>query len=229
MTNKLLYTLLIVYESSLHASLKQFYLQEGGFSEWWLDGYWIDVFKQGQLIEIQTGNFSSLRSKLDSLLNDYPIQLVYPVARQKYIVMKDPHWNFMWRRKSPKFGRFEEIFNQLVYIIKYVKNPNFSLEILITSEEELRRDDGLGSWRRRGVSIIDRRLIGVLDRWLLLDPGDYARFLDPLGDRKFTNLELAAELKISRRLAGKMTYCLTQLGLISCIEKRKNAYVFQRT
>ncbi|MCZ7553859.1 MAG: hypothetical protein B6D39_03440 [Anaerolineae bacterium UTCFX2] len=224
-----MYTLPAVHESSLHSSLKQFYLQDGGFSEWWLDGYWIDVFKQGQLIEIQTGKFSSLRSKFDALLNDYPIRVVYPIARQKFIVMNDRHSNFVSRRKSPKSGRFEEIFNQLIYIIKYVNNPNFSLEILITSEEELRRNDGLGSWWRRGVSIIDRRLVSVLDRWLLLEPADYARFVDPLCDQQFTNTELAARLKIPRRLAGKMTYCLAQLGVISCIEKRKNAHIFQRT
>lgn len=225
----MLYTLDALYESSLHAALKQFYLQEGGFAEWWLDGYWIDVYKGGLLIEIQTGNFGSLRSKLESLLEDYPIRLVYPIAGQRFIVMKDQHQNFMWRRKSPKKGRFEDVFGELVYIIQYVNHPNFSLEVLIISEEEQRRNDGLGSWRRRGVSIIDRRLISILDHSLLLNSADYERFLEPMQEQQFTNLDLASSLHLSRRLASKMTYCLVHLGLIARVGKRKNAYVFQRT
>jgi hypothetical protein len=224
-----MYTLDVMHESSLHMALKQFYIQDGGFSEWWLDGYWIDVYQRGQLIEIQTGNFGSLRSKLESLLEEFPIRLVYPIPRQRFIVMRDQDQTLLWRRRSPKRGRYEDLFNELVYIVQFVRHPNFSLEVLITSEEEQRQKDGLGSWRRRGVSILDRRLIGILDRSLFLEPSDYSRFLDPVTSQQFTNRDLASQLSISNRLAAKITYCLSQFGLIDKIGKRRNAFLFQKT
>jgi hypothetical protein len=216
-------------ESSLHLALKDFYTQDGGFTEWYLDGYMIDVYKDGLLIEIQTGNFSSLKTKLESLLNHYPIRLIYPIAKEKYIVMKDPDRSFLWRRKSPKKGRIEDLFYELVFITPFIFHPNLSLEILITSEEEERLRDGRGSWRRAGISISDRRLVGILDRILFMNISDYRIFVPSTLELEFTNLELALNLSISKRLASKMTYCLANIGLLEKVGKQKNFNIFKRT
>jgi len=216
-------------ESTLHARLKQFYTQDGGFAEWWVDGYVIDVFKDGLLIEIQTGNFSAIKTKLESLLENHPLRLVYPIAREKYIVLRDNEHTILWRRRSPRRGRKEHVFNELVFIAPFIVHPNFSLELIFICEEEERIRDGLGSWRRKGVSILDRKLAGIFERELLNSPADYRVFIPASIHDEFTNAELSAELKISKRLASRLTYCLTQIGLLVRVARRGNAFLYKRT
>jgi hypothetical protein len=216
-------------ESTLHANLKQFYTQDGGFAEWWVDGYIIDVFKDGMLIEIQTGNFSAIKTKLERLLEKHPLRLVYPIAREKYIVLRDMEHLLLWRRRSPRKGRMEHVFNELVFITQFIAHPNFSLELIFICEEEERIRDGLGSWRRKGVSILDRKLAGIFEREVFLTAADYRGFIPVSMPAEFTNAELSSELKISKRLASKLTYCLATIGLLKKNARRGNAYLYKRT
>ncbi len=75
-------------ETTLHADLKEIYRLEGGQTETWVDGYLIDVVKPDLLIEIQTRNLGALKKKLEDLLDNYPIRLVHPIAKEKFIVLK---------------------------------------------------------------------------------------------------------------------------------------------
>ena len=87
------------------------------------------------------------------------IRLVYPIAQEKWIVKlaKDNSVGFT-RRKSPKRGRVEDLFWEMVSFP--FANPNFSLEVLMIREEEVRRYDGKRKWRRRGWVIEERRIGG---------------------------------------------------------------------
>jgi hypothetical protein len=107
-----------------------------------------------------------------------------------------------------------------------MKHRNFSLEVLIIRREEIRRDDGLGSWRRGGWSIADHRLISVVRRHVFRTPFDF-RSLIPLGlPDPFSTHELAAGVKKPRWLAQKMAYCLREMGVIKVVGKRGNAIVY---
>ncbi len=70
-------------EKTLHQQLKAIYAVQGGQSETRLNGYQIDVQTPERLIEIQTRNFGALRPKLDALLPDYSLRVVYPIARPR--------------------------------------------------------------------------------------------------------------------------------------------------
>ncbi len=215
-------------ESSLHYGLKQFYTQDGGITEVWIDGYLIDVVKNQQLIEIQTGNFNAIKTKLENLINAYEVRVVFPIALEKFLILRDTQSVFISRRRSPKKGRIEDVFNQLVFLSHLASHPNFSLEVLFTSEEEYRVKDGLGSWRRRGISITDRRLLSILGRIVLAQKADFSYLVPSSLMHAFTNIELAQELDISRRLAGKMTYCLTNMGILERSGKKGKAFLFRR-
>jgi hypothetical protein len=51
-----------------------------------VDGYHVDVVRDGTLIEIQTGNFSAIKRKLGDLVPHHPLRLVYPIAVEKWIL-----------------------------------------------------------------------------------------------------------------------------------------------
>ena len=133
-------------ESPLHAALKEWVAYPGDQFEAAVDGYIVDILRGDHLIEIQTGNFASIRDKLIALVEHHPVRLVYPVAEQKWIVKlpKDGEADIgsLPRRKSPKRGTFEEVFRELVSFPQLVTHHNFTLDVLLIHEEELRRYDG---------------------------------------------------------------------------------------
>ncbi len=94
-------------------------------------------------------------------------------------------------------------------------------------EEELRCDDGKGSWRRRGISIKDRKLVKVFDRVIFEDRTDFLKILPTNLGVSFTNKILAKELGISIRLAQKITYCLRKMNLLIIDGKKKRELIFR--
>src|SRR5262249_6414881 len=95
------------------------------------------------LIEIQTRNFASINSKLCKLTQSYEVRLVYPVVQEKWIVRSATDKSGLAvRRKSPKRGRWEDLFWELVSSPERLSNPKFSLEVLMIRVEEMRRYQG---------------------------------------------------------------------------------------
>ncbi len=188
----------------------------------------MDIVRADQLIEIQTRNFSSLKRKILDLTNRYPVRLVYPIAKEKWIIrMDEPDGQVFEKRKSPKRGQIEHLFAELVRFPHLVAHPNFSIEVLVIREEEIRIHDGKGSWRRKGWSIADRRLIEVVDRKVLDTPQAFQGFLPASLEEPFTTLEVAAACHIPRYLAQKMVYCLREMGAIEMIGLKKKSYLYR--
>ena len=213
-------------EYSLHSEIKDWYKVSGDELEVKVDDFIVDILRGKLLIEIQTGNFSAVKKKLIKLLLNNQVRLVYPIAKLKWIVHVSKSGEFVRRRKSPKKGKLIDLFYELVHTASLIGEKNFSLEVLLIEEEELRSDDGKGSWRRRGVSVKDRKLLNVFDRIIFEDSGDFLEFLPKELDEYFTNKVLALKLGISVKLAQKITYCLRKMGAISITRKKKKELLF---
>jgi hypothetical protein len=132
------------------------------------------------------------------------------------------------RRKSPKRGMLTDVFRELIMIPNMLGAANFSLEVLLIDEEEVRCADGRGSWRRRGVSIKERRLLRVNRKVLFQNKPDFLKVLPAGLDLVFTNNEVAKLAKISVRTARQITYCLRKSGAIRIAEKKGRLLTFQK-
>ncbi|MCB8991067.1 MAG: hypothetical protein H6664_07020 [Ardenticatenaceae bacterium] len=194
-----------------------------------VDGSIIDIVRGDLLIEIQTGNFSAIKAKLAKLLPAHPIRLVYPIAQEKWIVRETAVGQPISRRKSPKRGQLHDVFAELVRIPHLLPHPNLTLELLLTQQEEIWRDDGKGSWRRKGWSIHDRRLLQVLHSATFTTPADLLTLLPTNLPSPFTNRELATAMHGRMRLAQQITYTLRQCHLLTITGKQGNAHMFQFT
>lgn len=216
-------------ESPLHADLKSWYARPGDQLEMEVEGFIVDIVREGLLIEVQTSNLSSLKRKLHVLADDYPVRLVYPVPRDKWIVkLAEDGTSVQSRRKSPKRGQIEDLFRELVSVPKLLSHPNFSLDVLLIQEEELRRYDGSRAWRRRGWVTHERRLLKVLERKRFNTPADLAELLPPDLAEPFTTSDLAVAIARPRRLAQQMAYCLRKIGRIEVVGKQGNAILYRR-
>ena len=217
----------LLNEKELHASLKQWYGRPRDRFEVPVDGFVIDIVRDDLLIEIQTGNFASIKSKLTNLVHSHQVRLIYPIAQEKWITRSatDDRGRAI-RRKSPKRGRLEDLFWEMVSIPQLLSNRNFSLEVLMIKEEEARRYEGKRQWRRRGWVIEERRLLEVLDQRLLKESADWLGFL-PEGLDSFTTRDLATAMDTRRELAQKMAYCLRKGSVIELIGRQGRANLYQ--
>ncbi|MCD1295523.1 hypothetical protein CUJ83_10985 [Methanocella sp. CWC-04] len=216
-------------EKPLHEALKRWYAQTGDIFEVSVDGFVIDIVRGDLLVEIQTRNFSAIKRKLEKLLIDHSVRLVYPIPRKKWIIkLADDGNSPVSRRKSPKHGSFEHIFEELIRLPELLKDPNFSIELLLIEEEEVRRYDGVRGWRRRGWVTDERRLLRVVDKLILNSPTDMQAFIPTTLTEPFSVNDLARATDNSRRMAQKMVYCLRIMGCVAPVGKRANAILYAR-
>ena len=211
-------------EKSLHDSVKLWYSREGDEIEKEVDGYVVDVVRGDLLIEVQTANFSAIRDKLRRLVRAHPVRLVHPISERKWIVRVDGDGEtVLSRRRSPKKGRVEDVFYELVYMPNLLAEENMSLEVLLVHSEDVLIDDGRGSWRRRRWSIHDRRLLDVVDQVRFNGPEDLLDLLPVDLPEKFTSREVAEALSLRPAAAQKMTYCLRKMGVLREAGRRGRA------
>jgi hypothetical protein len=216
-------------EKPLHEALKRWYAQPGDLFEVPVDGFVVDIVRGSLLIEIQTRNFSAIKRKLEKLLINHSVRLVYPIPCEKWIVkLAEDENGRISRRRSPKRCTYEHVFYELVRLPELLKHPNFSIELLLIEEEEVRRYDGVRGRRRRGWVTEERRLLRVVDRWILNSPADMDTFIPVNLAEPFSVNDLATAANINRRLAQKMVYCLRAMGCLAPAGKRANAILYAR-
>ena len=215
-------------ERSLHRALKARYAVAGSATEQAVDGFVADVVIGERLVEVHTGSFSPLRRKLPRLLERHPVTLVYPIARERYIVKTDGREVPPTRRKSPKRGSVFQIFSVLASIPALLAHPNLTLEIVMTVEEEVRGvHQGRRRWRRGWVTL-DRRLLDIATTHTIVSMADLFAMLDAELPEQFTARDIAAAMKLPRRLGGQAAYCFREGGVSEICGKRGNALVYRR-
>lgn len=215
-------------ENPLHAALKEWYAEPGDRLEVAVEGYVVDIVRGDLLVEVQTANFSAIGRKLAALAAEHHVRLVYPIPLEKWIVRLDADGARLGRRRSPKHGAVENVFEELVRIPHLLAEPNFSLDVLLTREEEVRRHEEGRAWRRKGWVICERRLLEVAGRRTFGTPAELAALLPADLPDPFTTADISAEAGIPRWLAQKMAYCLRKMAAIRQTGKRRNALLYAR-
>lgn len=215
-------------EGPLHASLKQWYARPGDEIEVAVDGFVIDIVRDGLLIEIQTRGFSSMKEKLAALLEGgHDVRIVHPIPLDKWIVKIGEGGEILSRRRSPKHGMPSDIFTELVSFPDLMAHQGMEIELVLIEEEEIRRHEPDGPWRRKGWAVVERRLVEVIEAMRLSGMNDLADLLPSGLPGTFTTADLADGLSRRRRTAQQMAYCLRELNLIEMVDKRGNAYLYE--
>ncbi len=217
-------------EQALHASLKEWYAEPGDEFEVPVDGFAIDIVRGDLLIEIQTGGFSSIRRKLERLVETHPVRLVHPLPVEKWIVKRPRKKRGKeTRRRSPKHCTPIDAFVELVRLPRLLKHPNFEFELLLTHEEEVRSYDGTRGWRKKGWVTDERRLIEVVGRERIVTVADALAYVPDDLEEPFDTAALGHAVDRPRWVAQKMAYCLRETGAIEISGKSGNALLYVRS
>ncbi len=218
-------------ETGLHAGLKAYYARPGDVIEAKLEGYVIDILRGEAIIEIQTHNFAAIRRKLEKLTATRAVRLVNPVAVERWIVrLAADGKKVVSRRKSPRRGSVPQIFAELVAFPELLANQNFTLEVALVREEEVRTTDTTVRRRwGRDWRVSDRRLLEVVDSVTLTCPADCGQLVPATLAQPFTTRDLARALGQTQGLAQKMAYCLRRMDAVEAVGRQGRAYTYVRS
>lgn len=218
----------LLRERHLHASLKRWYAEPADREEVPIDGYVIDLVRGDLLIEVQTRGFAGMKPKVKALLDrGHRLRVVHPIAVNRWIVNVEPDGTVLTRRLSPRHGVIVDIASELITFPDLLAQPNFEIEVLLTAEEEYRHLVPGTCWRRKGWTVIERRLVEVVDRVVLARPADLAELLPADLPDRFTTADLALALRRPRRVAQHLAYCLAKCGLVEAVGKRGHAIEYR--
>jgi len=216
-------------EGPLHQAIKTLYCGDGASEEVAVGDYVADVWGADDVIyEIQTAGFSSLKTKLARLVDEYRVVLVHPIAVVRYIVkLSDEPDQPATRRRSPKRGLVAHVLDELVSIPALLNHPNFELEVVLIEVDELRAFDPKKVRRRNGWRVVQRRLQEVRGKERFSCARDLLRLVPGALPEEFTTRELAAAMDAPRSLAQKLAYCLREAGEITICGKQGNALCYR--
>jgi hypothetical protein len=214
-------------ETDLHEQLKHHYAGASGTMETDIAGFVVDVVHDHELIEIQTRGLGKLRRKIETLTELRPLRVVFPVAAETRIIKLDSDGSVISSRRSPKRGRVESLFRELTSIASLLPHPEVTVEVVLLSAVERRVDDGKGSWRRHGVSIVSRALAEIRETVALCTRSDYLALLPPSLPEEFTNRELSEAASLPYSLCQPMTSSFRKMGLIEITDKRGRELVYR--
>jgi hypothetical protein len=205
-------------EGSLHAQVKEYLSGPGDRFEVAVEGKVVDLLrKDGEVVEVQTRSLAKIEPKVLALARaGRKVRVVHPIAVEREIRRLDPGTDeLVSTRRSPKRGDVYELFGELVRATGLVAARNVTVEALMVRTTETRKNDGTGSWRRKGDRTVDRELVEVLSsrsfrtatQWLTLIPKDLAP--------PWTSSSLGDALGIGSVRARLILYCLAKAGLIA--------------
>ena len=221
-------------EKALHSALKYYYEPDASCHEREAFGFVADIKNSEGITEIQTRNLFSMKRKLGVYLENTPVTLVHPVIHRRTLIYMDPDTGELSRpRLSPKKGRVEDAYSELVHIREAVGSNNLVIVIPLVDAEEYRIREA-GKRRRRGgnadlkFELLPTRLISET---VIACPEDHLRLLPEALKREgrllpFTVGELSKTAGLPYRTASAMCAVMISAGALRRRREGKS-YIYE--
>lgn len=215
-------------EKTLHAILKHYYEPDEDCQEIPIGKYYADIYRNGEIIEIQTAQFNRMRDKLEAFLPEYSTTIVYPISHIKWLHWVDEETGEVKEsRKVPRKGKVYDVFPELYKIKMHLKHPNLHLRILLLEMEEYKLLNGWGPQKKNHASKYDRIPIRVCEEVILDKKEDYMQLVPFDLEEEFTSKEFAKAAHIPQSQATVVLNILDHLEVVVRVGKRGNAYLYR--
>lgn len=215
-------------EKTLHAILKDYYAPLKDMQEIPVDGYVADIYTGTEIIEIQTAQFNRMRSKLECFLPNYPVTIVYPVPKIKYLLWIDEETGECSKpRKSTVKGSVYRAFYELYKIKQYLPDKNLKLCFPILEIEEYRLLNGWSRDKKKGSSRYDRIPKTLLGEVRFERIEDYVQLIPYDLEEPFTAKDFAGAIGERKDIAGNVLHVLNYLHVVKRCGKKGNAYLYK--
>ena len=151
-------------EKSVHAILKHYYAKDSHFHEVKIEDFVADAFVDGEIYEIQSKAFYSMKKKLNLYLKKYDVTIVHPIIIKKTIRYIDPlTGKISQSRISRKHQSIFDALPELYGIKEYLNNKKLHFILCFIEAEEYKLLDGYGKDKKikaTKTDIVPTKLIG---------------------------------------------------------------------
>ena len=229
-------------EKRLHKTLKRFFCEDeschevrirpdgsiGGQGVSGKGGYIADICRDGEIIEIQTGSFFSLKNKIRFYLENtgYSVTVVHPIAGVKYLSWIDTEdGSVKSRRRSPKKGSVTDALPELYWVSDMLDSDRLSFCFPILEIDEFRLLDGWSRDKKRGSNRFERIPTELID--ILRVNAREVRDLMPeeLSD-EFTRAQFSRLTGFKGRKLHNAIALLCNIGAAEKGEKRGRSFIY---
>ena len=232
-TNEKTENLITTYmERSLHRSLKFHFCDDESKHEIKIGRHIADACDGKTIFEIQTGNFSPLRKKIQFYLEntDFDVVVVRPIAQNRKIFWIDEASGEIKKapRLSSKHENLASGIADLHYVNEFLGNPRLSFCFVLMEIDEIRLLDGYGKQKKIRATSVDRLAGEIYSLHYIKRFDDIADTILPLlPDESFGREELSKSLQLKGLKLWSAQKLLLETNLLSC-EKEKNKLVFAK-
>lgn len=215
-------------EKTVHTVLKHYYAPDEEMHEIPIEHYVADIYTGMEIIEIQTRAMNRMRKKLEVFLPLYPVTIVYPIPRQKWLFWIDEETGEVsQKRKSPKKGNVYQAFIELYKIRPFLAHPNLRLRLDLIDMEEYRLLNGWSRDKKKGSERYDCIPTAFVEEICINDIRDYMQLIPYELPEQFTAKEFAKCVKIPAGLAGTVLLIFYDLKLVNRVAKSGNSYIYE--
>lgn len=215
-------------EKTLHAILKDYYAPNKEMQEVKVDGFVADICTGKEIIEIQTAGLDKMRPKLEHFLPDYPVTIVYPIPKIKYLIWINEETGECSRpRKSTLKGSVYRAFYELYKIKPYLSHQNLHLCFPLLEVEEYRLLNGWSRDKKRGSCRYDRIPSALLDEIRFDGADDYRKLIPPDLPEPFTAKELGEAVREKKEAAGRVLHILNYLNVVERCGNKGRYYSYR--
>lgn len=217
-------------EKTVHAIFKNYYQPDEDKQEIPIEGYVADIYTDGHIMEIQTRSFNRLRPKLTAFLPLYPVTIVYPIPREKWLIWIDEEsGELSSKRKSPAKGNPYQAFLEFYKIKMFLQDPNLKIKLVLVDMEEYRLLNGWSRDKKKGSTRYDRIPLRLVEEIDITCPQDYMQFIPYELEEPFSVREFAKAAHIPPSLAQTVVPILFYMGMLKRVGKKGNAFLYEVT
>lgn len=193
-------------------------------------GYIADIYKDGEIFEIQTAGFYPLKKKIEFYLKntDFRVTVVHPLVECKWSVWVDPETGETTpRRRSPKKEKTTDLLPEIFWLSEFLDSDRLYFRAPIIEAEEYRMLDGWSRDKKKGSTKYERIPVSLINE-VEFGAKEVKNLLpDTLGD-EFT----ATEFSKATGLRGRKAYSALKLMCLICAvekgEKKGRSFVYKR-
>ena len=214
-------------ERTLHRAVKEYLEPDVRCQEVPVAGIVADLFRDGEVIEVQTGSVTPLVKKLLGL-PPMPVTIVLPIIREKRICTVDENGVLLRCRKSPKRGTVYDCYYQLPRLLPLLGREKLTLRLLLLDADEYRTEAPNARVGRRDCRRLDRVPTAFGEELELAFPTELGALLPPGLPDPFTREELRKLTRLSvRGMSGGLS-ALMKLGAVRPAGKDGRRTLYER-
>ena len=211
-------------EKSIHSCLKSYFEPNKEFREVKVDNFICDIKNEYGIIEIQTRSFDKLRHKLDNLLKENDVTIVYPIIVNKKIIYLDDEKKGI--RRSPCHKTIFSAFKELYKIKTYLTNPHLHFHFVYLESLEIKKGYRLNKHHKLKPLSEDSIPLSIIKEESYEIYTDFYKILEGISDA-FTVKSLSKFKKAKKEDVQICMTVLKYLGIVAHIDTIKKEYVYK--